>query len=639
MKKFMRAFLVMLSAVSILAAAVCSSTAFAAEYDSSGATSFIFSDSEITVNEGNYTGYKISGTDLTINADGTYVVSGSCSDGSITVKKGTVGVTLVLNGLILTSSDTSPIACNKSSGVKIVVAAGTTNTLADSSYNNDDIYPDNTNAENAVIKCKDGSQVTICGSGTLNIDSKGKNGIKSGCTTDTEGEAWLEIQDVTLNITAAVNDGINAEQLLSISSGNITVNSADDGIHCDYVLNIGSEGTTGPTINITKSYEGLEAATLNIYSGNITIYSTDDGINAANSDLTDYAFSLNIAGGDVYVYTSAGDGVDSNGTFTVSGGTLQVWTATTSDNQPLDADGDVSITGGTVLAAGGSSGMGLNLSTMQAYVIFGSGTIHNNRPGGPFGGQFGGQTGSSSVNISSGRTITIKDSSGNTIYSGTAVCNVRYLFFSSADLTIGDTYTLYSENTSVATAAAQGNYVDDTTDPTGTTEPTEPTDPTNPTDPTDPQPTDPETYTVSGVVNVSDSDSSTDMTVTAVSSDGTEVSETVKSMSEYSITGLEAGTYKLEISGGKYAPREYIIEISDANVSQDVSLNPYGDITGDGKVTTADVGLANSHAKGVTLLTDYKFVCANVSDKTAGEVTTSDVGMINSHAKGVKALW
>ena len=161
-----------------------------------------------------------------------------------------------------------------------------------------------------------------------------------------------------------------------------------------------------------------------------------------------------------------------------------------------------------------------------------------------------------------------------------------------------------------------------------------PTDP----DPTDPQPTDPETYTVSGVVNVSDFDSSTGMTVTAVSSDGTEVSETVKSMSEYSITGLDAGTYTLKISGGKYAPREYIIEISDVDVSQDVSLNPYGDITGDGEVTTADVGLANSHAKGVKLLEGYQLVCADVTGDDSS-VTTADVGRINSHAKNVINLW
>lgn len=104
----------------------------AAEYTTSGATKFVFTDSGITAAEGNYTGYKIDGTELTINASGTYIVSGSCSDGSIKIKKGTTGVTLVLNGLTLTSAATAPIACNKSTEVSIV-AAGTSYTLCSGS--------------------------------------------------------------------------------------------------------------------------------------------------------------------------------------------------------------------------------------------------------------------------------------------------------------------------------------------------------------------------------------------------------------------------------------------------------------------------------------------------------------------------
>lgn len=148
----------------------------------------------------------------------------------------------------------------------------------------------------------------------------------------------------------------------------------------------------------------------------------------------------------------------------------------------------------------------------------------------------------------------------------------------------------------------------------------------------------PATYKVSGKVSVSDSDSSTDMTVTAVSSDGKEVSESVKSMGEYSITGLKTGTYTLKISGGKYAPREYSVTIGSSDVTQDVTLNPYGDLNGDGKVTTADVGMANSHAKGVRYLEGYAFVCANVTGNDSA-VTTADVGKINSHAKEIKTLW
>ena len=140
-------------------------------------------------------------------------------------------------------------------------------------------------------------------------------------------------------INAPVNDAVNAEQLLNVESGTITIDAGDDALHCDLVMNVGADGTDGPTITITNAYEGLEAATLNIASGNIDITCSDDCLNAASSLLTDYDFAMNISGGTIRAYTTAGDGFDSNGTMTISGGGIEVWTANSADNQPLDADG------------------------------------------------------------------------------------------------------------------------------------------------------------------------------------------------------------------------------------------------------------------------------------------------------------
>ena len=479
-----------LSAAMLVSLLPLSSRASAAEeYASAGATSFVFSNSGITATEGNYDGYKIDGTDLTINQAGTYLVSGTCSDGSITVKKGTTGVTLVLDGLDLTSSDTAPIACNKSTEVNIVAASSTTNSLTDSEKNNDETYADNTNAENAVLKCKDGSQVTLSGSGTLNITANGKNGIKSGATTDEEGTASLTIQTLTLNINAPVNDAINAEQTLDVKSGNLTIAAGDDAIHCDLTLNIGASGTTGPTINVTDAYEALEGATLNVYSGNITINCSDDCLNAANGDLTNYSFAMNLYGGTINAYTSTGDGFDSNGSLTISGGTIAVWTANSADNQPLDADGTITISGGTILAAGGSNGMGMNLTATQPYLTFGnsSGGGMGGGPGGntnggfPGGGRPGSTNGTSGTDQSSsdstatmptppsqsnsaslftkGTAFTIQNASGSTVFSGTAICNTNYLFFSSPDLTSGTSYTLNASGSSVGTATASTDTI------------------------------------------------------------------------------------------------------------------------------------------------------------------------------------
>ena len=333
------------------------------EISTEGASSFVFSEDGITAQDGLYTAYQIKGTALTIQGAGTYLVSGSCSDGSIKIKKGTTGVTLILSGLDLTSQTTAPIACNKSTEVTLVAAAGTVNTLADTSANNDETCPDNADAENAVLKCKDGSQVLLCGTGELTIRANGKNGIKSGATTEEEGESSLTIRDLTLTIEAPVNDGINAEQSLSIESGRLSIAAADDGIHSDLSLKIGAADSEGPIIDITECYEGLEAADLLIESGRITVRSTDDCLNAANSDLSDYAFSLVIRGGSLDLFTTEGDGIDSNGDLTISGGVVVVWSKNRSDNQSLDADGTITLSGGVVLA-GGTSAMGREASEM-----------------------------------------------------------------------------------------------------------------------------------------------------------------------------------------------------------------------------------------------------------------------------------
>ena len=142
---------------------------------------------------------------------------------------------------------------------------------------------------------------------------------------------------------------------------------------------------------------------------------------------------------------------------------------------------------------------------------------------------------------------------------------------------------------------------------------------------------------VSGTIKVSDANSETEMTVVAISSDGAETTVTATSMGTYTFENLEAGSYTLTISGGKYADRSYEITVTEGENTQDVELNPYGDINGDGKITTADVGMADSHAKGVITLTDYGFACADV--KIDGSISTADVGMINSHAKSVSTLW
>ena len=124
-------------------------------------------------------------------------------------------------------------------------------------------------------------------------------------------------------------------------------------------------------MGINSCCEGLEGATINVYSGTIDITADDDCLNAANPDLTGCDYAMNICGGTITAYSAAGDGFDSNGTMTFTGGTVAVWTTSTADNEPLDADGTITVTGGTILAAGGSSGTGMTIDAQQPYVTFG----------------------------------------------------------------------------------------------------------------------------------------------------------------------------------------------------------------------------------------------------------------------------
>ena len=165
-------------------------------------------------------------------------------------------------------------------------------------------------------------------------------------------------------ITATSNaDTVHATGNIGIGGGSLTLSAGDDGIHADADLTI-----EGGTVAIEQSNEGLEGMTINLYGGDTTVVATDDGINAAgDTEMGDY--QVNIADGTLTV-TADGDGIDSNGTITVSGGTTFVTGPTNDGNGALDYASTATITGGTFVACG-SSGMATGFSTesTQAHAL------------------------------------------------------------------------------------------------------------------------------------------------------------------------------------------------------------------------------------------------------------------------------
>ena len=106
----------------------------------------------------------------------------------------------------------------------------------------------------------------------------------------------------------------------------------------------------------------------------------------------------------------------------------------------------------------------------------------------------------------------------------------------------------------------------------------------------------------------------------------------------YDIPEVSAGTYTMKVMKNNHVTREYTVIVGTNPVVQDVKIHLKGDIDGNGTVTTMDYMRVNSHAKGITLLTDYALKCADVVG-TDGKVTTMDAMRVNAHARGTAKLW
>lgn len=147
-------------------------------------------------------------------------------------------------------------------------------------------------------------------------------------------------------------------------------------------------------------------------------------------------------------------------------------------------------------------------------------------------------------------------------------------------------------------------------------------------------------YTVSGTATSFSYDMD-DVAIYLIKSGTTNIAykTTVKGKSaNYSITGVAAGTYTMKVMKQNHVTREYTVTVGSSNVMQDVKIHLLGDIDGNGTVTIMDAMRANSHARGVTLLTDYALKCADVVG-TDGNVTIMDAMRINAHARGTAKLW
>ena len=270
-------------------------------------------------------------------------------------------------------------------------------------------------------------------------------------------------QDTTTEESGTSMKGLKAANSMLISGGSITINSADDAIHSDVsvIINGGTftlasgddaihaEDTltvTSGKIDISESYEGLEALHIDVQGGDIKLAASDDGLNAAGgtdqSGTTggrDGMFggggkggrpgggfggmsgnsngSIKVSGGTLYIKAS-GDGIDANGTVEITGGHTTVVGPTRGDTATLDYDVSATISGGTFIGTG-ASGMAQTFSDSEQGVIAVS-----------VGNQF------------AGTEIILKDTSGKTLISYKPELDFAVVILSAPDIVKGQTYTI-----------------------------------------------------------------------------------------------------------------------------------------------------------------------------------------------------
>ena len=320
---------------------------------------------------------SISGADLgtgtlTINArnkdgikanDGLVINSGNITVNS--VDDGIVGkdFLLVHGGNITVKSAGDAIKSTKSGEGFITIDGGIFTLTCLSSASSSDT------AKNDAIKAE--TDILING-GTFNITTKrstvSKQGWGGGFNPGGGGfnPGGGGMGESTSNKLAGMN-GITCGGNLTISGGDFTVNAYGKGFNADGDIafsnataviiserhGIGADGNftiESGKLDITSSWEGIEATNIYISGGETYIDAQDDGINASNTKP-----SMNISDGFLFVKAS-GDGLDSNGDIKVSGG-VTVVSQTGGGNSPIDCgDGGYTFTvsGGTVFALGSS---------------------------------------------------------------------------------------------------------------------------------------------------------------------------------------------------------------------------------------------------------------------------------------------
>lgn len=237
-------------------------------YEESTAINITLKDNASSVSG---SGAEVKDNTITIKSEGTYVISGTLTEGQIIVEAAdTEKVQLVLNGATIHNSNSAAIYIKSGDKVFITLEEDTVNTLTDGT----EYVQTDDNTVDGVIFSK--ADLTLNGTGTLNLTAGYKHGIVSKDDIVVTGGIY--------NITA-VKDAINGKDAVKIKAGTLTL-SSDTG---NGIQSKNADDTTkgyvyiaGGTISVVKCQEGIEGTVIIIDDGVINITASDDGMNAAS---------------------------------------------------------------------------------------------------------------------------------------------------------------------------------------------------------------------------------------------------------------------------------------------------------------------------------------------------------------------
>lgn len=441
-------------------------------YDEENSTVIKLSDDSTTCDSD---AVQILGNTVTIIDEGTYILSGTLTDGMVIVDaEDTDKVQLVLDGVDITSAKSAAIYVREADKVFITTASDSKNTLT-----NGGTYTaiDDNNIDAAIFSKSD---LTLNGAGSLTITAKAGHGVVS--------KDDLVLTSGTYQIDAA-SHGLSGKDSVRIASGSYTIVSGKDGIHAENAddTSLGFVYLADGTFDITSDGDGISAEnwlqadggvyTVKAGGGSENVQKSDGewqfgpGQQTESTDTTEEdtvsmkaikaAGELILKGGK-YSLDSADDTIHSNANVTISDGEFTL----ASGDDGIHADSATTISGGTIditESYEGIEGLSIDITGGETYVSGptndGNSALDYNGTGTVTGGIFiaAGSSGMAEnfgdsstqgvmmVTVNSqaaGSAVSLSDSSGNELVSWTPEKEYTSVIISCPEITTGQEYTL-----------------------------------------------------------------------------------------------------------------------------------------------------------------------------------------------------